>query len=284
MQELPPFYTLQIGVCFCRCDIRINDIPLLVEDASGGRIDVELPLNPNIYTGDNTLSFRLFPETSDDNGPTVDLDNPNVYCSVEIVRRPYAQEIFDRTVIASIVYRGGAVDNLVESSVEAPGISAIQHGSTPNERAFARVVSLTTPLPEWRWVRAPVIEAGAESIRDVLQETRRLWAMLRDRDVPGLRTMLATNAREIQAAYFQPSLEDAWRMLGIEEMFRNPEAKLGAMSDNLKLEIFANGRIARLTDSFGDSPLWFHEGDSGLNAYINAMFCRGASGEWIKIR
>lgn len=284
MHDEPQYFTLNIGVCFCRPDIRVNDIPLLTEDVSGSRIDVELPLNQHVFTGDNTLSVRLLPAQTSPQAPSLSLDNANVECSVELVRRPYGDGAGERVVLASIVYRGGSAEPFSASS-DGPGASPLQSVYEPRERATAaRVVSLATPFPEWRWVRAPAIEPGPEVFRDLLAEHQRFWNALRAKDVPALRAIMAANAREVQAAYYLHDLDEAWRVIGIEAMLRNPDAELMPMPADLELEVFANGRLARLATPAGDGPIRFHERDTGLDAHIGAWFCRAPTGAWVMIR
>lgn len=281
----PQYFTLQVGVAFCRCDVRVNDIPILTDDLSGSRVDVEMPLNQHVFTGENTVSFRLLPARSSEQGPSYSLDSPHVVCSVELVRKPYGRE-GPRTVLASLKYQGASPDPFAGSSAEGDGASAVQTAFEAREHAAAaRVVTLATPFPEWRWVRAPAIEPGHETVRDLLAEHHRFWNALRAKDLAELRGMLAANAREMQAAYYLPDMEEAWRVVGIEELLRNPDARLLPMPTELSLEVFANGRLARLVDARGESPIAFHEGDTGLDAFISAWFCRaGAGGGWVMIR
>lgn len=285
MYDEPQYFTLKIGVCFCRCDVRVNDIPLFTFDVSGSRIDVELPLNQHVFTGENMLSFRLLPAQASEQAPSFGLDNGNVECSVELVRRPYGRETGERTVLASMVYRGGDVDPFAASSLEGAGVSPLQTAFEAREHAMAaRTVQLVTDFPEWRWVRAPAIEPSPVVIRELLTELQRFWNALRNKDVAELRTIMAAGAREMQSAYYLRDLDDAYRVIGVEALLRNPEAVLKPMPTDLKLEVFANGRLARLVDETGDSPIYFHEGDTGLDAYLGAWFCRGAAGGWVMIR
>lgn len=284
MYDEPQYFTLKIGACFCRCDIRVNDIPVLVEDLSGSRVDIEMPLNLHVFTGENTVSFRLAPAQSSEQAPAVALDNGNVECVVELVRRPYGRDTAERTVLASLSFRGGDVDPFGGSSAEVPGVSPVQRAYDPQSHAMAaRAVSLVTQFPEWRWVKAPVIEAGQPVLRDLLAEHQRFWNALRAKDVADLRAQMSANAREVQAAYYLRDLDDAWRVIGIEELLRSPDAQLKPMPADLSLDVFANGRLARLVTETGDSPIAFRERDTSLDAYLGAWFCRSATG-WVMIR
>lgn len=284
MYDEPQYFTLKIGACFCRCDIRVNDIPVLVEDVSGSRVDIEMPLNLHVFTGENTLSMRLAPAQTSEHAPSLTLDNDNVECVVELIRRPYGRDTPERTVLTSLAFHGGGAEPFGASAAEGNGATPVQSAYEPREHAMAvRTVSLVTQFPEWRWVKAPVIEPGQPVLRDLLAEHQRLWNALRAKDTSELRAMMAANAREVQAAYYLRDADDAFRVIGIEELLRNPEAQLKPMPADLKLEVFANGRLARLVNDRGDSPIAFHEGDTGLDAYIGAWFCRSATG-WVMIR
>ena len=124
--EAPPYFTLQVGVGFCRCDIRVNDIPLMVDDLSNSRVDVEIPLNPLVFTGDNTLSVKLLPPRSSEQGPSYDLRGPSTKCSVTLQRKPYGAES-PKTELATIVYEHGA-EPFEKSSAETPEAAAVAVG------------------------------------------------------------------------------------------------------------------------------------------------------------
>lgn len=283
MTDDPQYFILKVGVCFCRCDIRVNDVPLLTQDLSRSRVDIELPLNQHVFTGDNTISFRLLPAQASEQAPSQSLDSPHVECSIELLRRPYGAPGPD-TSLASIVYRGGSSEPFAASSGDAPGVGPLQSVSEPALAAGVRQVLLATAFPEWRWVRAPVIESGPVTARDLLAEYRAFWSALAAKDTAALRATLASNAREMMAAYYLPDLDDAWRVIGVDELLRNPDAELKPMPADLKLELYANGRLARLVTDEGDSPIRFFEGDTGLEAFITAGFCKGPSGQWVMIR
>lgn len=282
--EAPPYFTLQVGVGFCRCDIRVNDIPLMVDDLSASRVDVEIPLNPLVFTGDNTLSVKLLPPRGSAQGPDQDLRGPATKCAVTLQRKPYGAEA-PKTLLASIVYEHGDAP-FAGSSPAGEGVTALTvTGDADVGYAALRGVRLTTPFPEWRWVQAPPITPGDEVLRDLLLEHQRFWLALRDKDVAAVRSILGANAREVQAAYYLSTLDDAWRVLGIEALMRNPEASLLPMPSDLALEVFAHGRLARLVDARRNSPIVFDERDTGLEAYVDAWFCRGGIGlGWVMIR
>ena len=78
MTDDPQYFILKVGVCFCRCDIRVNDIPLLTQDVSGSRIDLELPLNQHVFTGENAVSFRILPAQGSEQAAVTVVDWPEV--------------------------------------------------------------------------------------------------------------------------------------------------------------------------------------------------------------
>jgi hypothetical protein len=96
--------------------------------------------------------------------------------------------------------------------------------------------------------------------------------------------MLTANARDVQSAFFLPDLEEAWRVIGVDALARNPMATLKPLNTDVTLDVFANGRLARLVDPKGESPLCFYEGDTGLDAYVAAWFCKSPTGGWTIIR
>lgn len=283
--EVPPYFTLQVGAGFCRCDLRVNDIPLMTDDLSGSRVDVEIPLNPLVFTGENTLTVKLQPARTSPQGPDRALDHPLSRCSVELIRKPYGAPGV-REVLASIVYEGGDAVAFAGSSVETADVSPLRTGGdAKGTLAASRSVRLATPYPEWRWVRAPPVAPSDEVVRDILLELQRFWAALRDKDIPTLRSVMAHNLREVQSAYYLADMDDAWRAVGVEALLRNRDAVLKPMPTELTLEVFADGRLVRMVDARGDSPIAFDERDTGLDAFLQAWFCRAGVGlGWVMIR
>jgi hypothetical protein len=48
-----------------------------------------------------------------------------------------------------------------------------------------------------------------------------------------------------------------------------------------RLQVFGTGRLARLIDPEGESPIMFNE--SGMDIHIDMMYCR-IKGHWVQIR
>jgi hypothetical protein len=61
----------------------------------------------------------------------------------------------------------------------------------------------------------------------------------------------------------------------IGDMLQCDEIELRPMRERgLKLDVFGNGRLARIVDRDGDSPIYFREKDGSLDHYIPLTFCR----------
>ena len=71
-----------------------------------------------------------------------------------------------------------------------------------------------------------------------------------------------------------------------DDILADKTAKLIPLwKNNMHLQIFASGKLARIADPDGDSPIVFLLGKDGNTAYVvKLLFMKNQRGEWVVVR
>jgi hypothetical protein len=284
-----PLFTLAFEAGYCRFTLRFNDLPVVSLDASTSIIDTEVPLNLSLLTGDNVLSVLLHAGERDDDARTpVLLSHPATRCVAEVTVRALGAPASERRRLGGIVYEGGRFSALTpdaDAPVAAPSGPVATLLDTPTAALARQVLPMPNPFPAWLWSRAEVLQLDDATTADVVAQYRRFWAALQQRDTGTLRALMVENAREAQTAFGLPSLDDAYGMLTLEDLVRRPSVTVLPMAtDDLHLELLADGRVARLTAPDGRSAIRLHDSDLGVEGAVGALYCRLTGRGWVQIR
>lgn len=276
-----PFFTLVISVFGCRAALHVNDVPVFTEDCSDARIDVELPMNQWVHTGRNSLTARLVAGVDEEGHATYPLSGADVLCTLELCVRPHGAPHTARVRVSGLSYAAGEWT----TGDPAPEGSPVRSLAAADDATAAwREVELQTPFPLWAWHRAERLHLDDTTTNDLLAQYRRAWALFRSGDVDAVRALAADNAAEIQAAFHLPDARAAQRMLELESLVVDPSVSLAPMALDLRMEVFGDGRLARLVDGTGSSPIRFADRNGGLDAYVGMMWCRLPARGWVMIR
>lgn len=96
-------------------------------------------------------------------------------------------------------------------------------------------------------------------------------------------------AIEFSKAYHLSSKESGLNFMSTGEYIGNPDWQLGDFDKfisqmDYKLDVFANGKMARIVDKENDSPIVYMEKSSRLLSFLKFGFYKNKNGEWIMIR
>ncbi len=266
-----PVFEIALESARIACEVRVNDVPVI--RLPGGRVVTQFDVNPHVITGKNTLSLIARPEQGEgDFGATA-------ACSVTL-RRRRAADAEEAEVLAALVFDGPGAD-VAAGFDRSPGYvtetpPVVNRMGTRGTQAF----DLVTPFPPWFWLSALKIEKTEAVRAEVLAEYRRIWRLLRGRDVGALVQASALQARDYQEAYYLPTTTEANDLLGIAQVVGDPDIEVEEFPEAaLNLEILGGGRLAQLCDDEGRSPLRLRvRSVSTLAARFSAVLCRAAGG------
>ncbi len=280
--ELPdrPFFSVAFEVHACRFAIRFNDIPLFTGDVSGRQIDAEIPVNLHLVDGPNTLSVDLRPGS-------VALADRAVLAQVELCVRSAGTPASQGIRLAGVTYEHGALtalDGAVDAPVVAPPDAPVLLVDT-NDRVHAlRSVAVRSPFAPWLWTRATPLGIDDVTTSEVLGEYRKFWSILQRKDISALRAATADNARDVQVGFHLPDIDTAYAVLTLEELIGKSSVTLSPMASDLRMELVADGRMARLVGPDGRSAIRVIDTDFGGEGAISVMFSRVPSRGWVQIR
>ncbi|MBL8603327.1 MAG: hypothetical protein JNK72_15490 [Myxococcales bacterium] len=281
-----PLFTLALEVRRCRFELRLNDLPVLSYDVSDTEISTELPLNQSLLTGDNVLTMSLSAGRLGNGDPAL-LSRPGAACVAEVTIRPMSAPDGARRRLAGLAFEGQrfqSLDPAVDApSIVTPGPMAVL--AETETQALGRVAfALQTPFQPWLWSRAERLTLDEPTAAELLDQYRQFWAAVDRRDLAALRAATHENAREIQSAFFLGSLNEAHQMLELEDTLRRNGTVVEPLELDLRMELLADGRVARLVARDGRSPVRVSDPEIEATMAFNLLYCRVPGRGWVQIR
>ncbi|MCA9708337.1 MAG: hypothetical protein KDK70_20980 [Myxococcales bacterium] len=151
----------------------------------------------------------------------------------------------------------------------------------PHEAFLFRDVGMRSPFPRWAWEDGLTIADDDSTHAALLAEYERVWSLLLARDVAGIEQLQQTKAAEYQAAYYLDAarLRDA---LPLVDLMQSEDLRLQPLLRDLELRVFGEGRLARLVDEDGDSPIVF-VGPGEIGYFVELTYARTDDG-WRLVR
>jgi len=284
------FVTLQIEVREAAVDLRINDIPIFSERRPGN-VAVELPASHAILDGENRVSLHATPLPEED----AFAECARVQATVFV--REVGKPRDTRQMLTGINYHPTAKPQA--SAKPTPGAptdpttALSPGGGEPIERTDAgggavllrRAFALRAPFPRWAWLAGTRIEPDERTMSSLLDEYMHLQRALDQSDERTVRGMTAVRARELAAAYHLGDEEAGHRKLGILRRLDDRRRKLDKFRRaGMHMEVYGEGRLARIVDEDGDGPIAFLIGSGGEVAeYVKAGYFRDERGRWIMV-
>ncbi len=277
----PLLYQLDMDVGGCRFDVRWNDVPVL-RRAEPRTVTVDLPLNPWVVTGENVLSVEVRPPADDAAGY-----HRTARCEALVFARPLRDRTAARVPLGGVVFRGrdAAAGTGFESSPGAPDEPPVRvEGARGGGTRGSRILRLDTPFPPWRWRNARSIQASPVVRTELERAYARLWEALARKDVAAVRRILAPKAVELATAYHAGGEEEGHELLRVLEVMDDADYELQPLAfDGMALDVFGDGRLARIVDPEENGPLRLVHRDEHVGCVIEVTWCLDTGG-WTAIR
>ena len=271
-----PILTVQIDLEQCVFDIRFNDVPLLA-DPEGLPVNVEIPVNHWAMSGANTLSMKLSPY------PDKEQLSPEAKCTLTLFGR---QNLAPRETRRQITEMGwpkpGVAGPEEKQSIEISA-AEIEPDQPEGRVVLTRDITMPLNLPQWAWLASEEIPEDDETLEALVPEYEKIWKALSEGDAESPVALSATKVAELCAAYYvsQEEMEDE---LEYRNLVDDEEVSLWDWKpDKVSLEVFGQGRLARLAREDGQSPIVFVCNDGTAAHYLDLIFCKGPEG-WTLIR
>ena len=130
------------------------------------------------------------------------------------------------------------------------------------------------------------IKPSHSEFESLMKAYQHLHELLLTKNKNELEKQLSIKIREYAQYYFTGSIDKARNHVTYDDILADKTAKLIPLwKNNMHLQIFASGKLARIADPDGDSPIVFLLGKDGNTAYVvKLLFMKNQRGEWVVVR
>ncbi len=295
-----PEFTLALTITGVGVDIRLNDISIEFEKRSG-HSTMTYDVNPSVIAGVNELKVITFPFM---NKAWSDGQTEKYHEEAEVKAALYVNEQGDsdnKTLLTQIHLRLDLpLEKMASESLPIDGVGEVILDDKSRPLSFPvitfekQITATRTSLPvqsnypRWAWQDGGIIEDTPENYDSLLAVYHEIYDAYAAKDREKLIALHDHAADEFAAAYYL----DGGRVAGhafmeTGEMVDHPRAVLDDFftdKDELKLDIYADKRMARIIDVASYHPIIFTEKERGLIHTMKFGFYKNQQGEWIMIR
>jgi len=265
-----PYFTLRLEMTSCYYVVVVNGAPV-AEDLGGLPLNVDIPVNPWLRTGENDIRIELYPKNE------IQPLSPASECAAKLQVRSSGTESGKGIVISTLRYSGqlaktgtgtekstlpgkySSIDQFTKKSDGDVTVSDVKVGSLPDDfgKSFTQTVTLTTPFPEWAFFNSdllPDLFAMSEQEIDryftaLYKQYERINESIARKDISSILPLFEERSREIDAAFYYEKGRTIKRLeKSLKEAVSNPNYELAKLSpDFLEFDMgFSYRKMARL--------------------------------------
>jgi hypothetical protein len=306
--ENSPVFKLLIDGAACRFEVRLNDVPIL-QNETGLPYDVEFPVSEWMVDGENVLSAWIRPPAvySEDYEEIFDeegYDEEDSWLKLALVVKKNGADGRLQKKIATLDWLAGnfkppmmghelsSRDGIFDSTRgferdEEEGDVTVSECEVSldedrKEVVLSRVITLPFPHGPWQWLAGEEIPDDDETLASLEAEYRKAWSLLSSGDVGAVENLIAVKASEYAAAYYLESEDEIEDAMAVTLLMQADDLSLASFGEGVELEVFGDGRLARLIDEDLESPIVFVSPDD-VAYYLSFTYCR-IDGAWALAR
>jgi len=144
----------------------------------------------------------------------------------------------------------------------------------------------TVPFPRWIWETGETIPDNDQMRDELTDKLRELWTIFRDKRLSVLGSRFDTRDSELALATYgnlEAERNDTFRTYSalVNDTGRPLQP---FFKRKLTLKIYAGGKLARIENEYGDSPIYFMDPQANVISFITIMFARIPNRGWVAIR
>lgn len=275
------FFGVDLDLVNVGVEVRVNDIAIY-DDSNAGQLTVELPSPDSIVNGLNALTLFVKP-------PKVDKKflqefEAGAYVSAKFFRQDNNAEKEYLAILRLELDDKGELEVAKPSVLsEKDPVKVVIDRKTHSVSVFAEIKS---PFPEWAWQGGRTIDNNKETYNALLGAYREVYDAMAGNDQPLLKKLYAARAKEAAIAYNLSGVDAGHEKISTGKDVLDPDIELHDFFDKdmLELQIFADGKLARLMTPSGVQPIVFLERNPTLLHLHKFMFYKHKNGQWIMIR
>ena len=269
----PITYFLSYQSYDTQCVFSVNEVEALKNYTRKGPLYSGVTITAYLENGLNIVSFDMAPLSELEDKHTYSAD---AYCQFDITRRiindftePDSFELFQ--LIASVdQHLQPTVQQLKQSYEKALSpVIARKLDSTKWYRISQQFE--VNDIPEWAWTKAVPFEATEENIAKLRQAYLEVWQAMQDKNISLFKEQNKISFHEKEIASNYP--DDAWyHSLYFDDYFDKSKGMNPINWDDYKVVVLNKGRLVKLVDNEGESPLTMVDEDGDLLVTFNPYF------------
>ncbi len=281
-----PLFSLEFNIYGTGVEIRLNDIPVLHNDAEGETTS-QKPIPESIINGENVLTVKSFPLKANNNQY---LDGAYVEAIIS-VREKDAPVNNNKAIIQLKLNPTNPDNKLLEGTLSDAGDNdAIILNHNKNLTIVKRSTNIESPFPRWAWQDGQLIDDSEKNFSDLLKKYKQVWSALNSKDINVIHSLYDTAATDFAAAYHYKNKSDGHRIMNTGGMINESEWNLGDIEKFLTkrkyiMRIYANGLLAEIVDTKDKkSPVMYLNPTNRIISFQKFGFYKNKNNEWIMIR
>ena len=299
------WFTIEFEAQQMGLDIRLNDITVFNIDDTGFTT-LELPVNEYLINGDNEISVTVHP-LFDDNDEQLDNFVEGTKVEVGLYVREDSDPSGKRRLIDKVLIRPeiAYLDSSNEPVARFIGdIKSENHTSIqitkdahvleyPGYGIYKKQVktswlikNVDTILPRWAWQDGLIISDDPKTYESLLSAYSELHKAFLNKNLDMIKQIAYSRSKELAIAYYLGEPDDGFAYSGLGKDIDHPTIKLyeKLALEDAKLDILANGKLARITDAGHIQPILFIDHETG-QPYLNQfLWYKNTNNEWVLIR
>ncbi len=296
-----PYYTVQISYAGIGAEFRLNDIPFYFEGFSG-QVDIEIPVGDKMVSGINELSIIVFTYIEGDDPIDDWHEDARVEATLYVREKNASKDT--RKLLTHVKLHPKALPEIAQKEsmvIVGQALPTIDYESKPRQFPTITyekqiVISrkthvIKTPFPRWEWQDGQTIENTPENYASLLEAYRKEYVIHQNQDLDAYKKSHFKLATTHKIINYYGDIKDAYNMLsGTEESWNSEEQELFEFIENekskefgLKLDIIANGKLARIVDDSNIQPILYIIKSQRMSIKYKYNFYKNKQGEWIYI-
>jgi len=295
-----PEFTLQLSTTGVGVDVRLNDISIEFEMYSG-HSTMTYDVNESVVTGVNELKIIAFPFFEENDSGV--FQTKLFHAEAEVKATLFVNEKGEsnnKQILTQINFRpnfplgkASAKESLVIDGLEDVMLDDnSQLISFPGFTFNKQIVATRNTLPiqgnynRWAWQDGKKIDDTQENYDSLLAFYKKIHEAYKTNNRKKLFEFYEPAAKEFSEAYYlRGGIAEGQAFIETGELLDNGDAELNDFyTEGVKLDIFANGKMARIVDIGLYHPVVFVHKTKDLIYTLKFGFYKNQQNKWVMIR
>jgi len=278
-----PYFGVDIDLHNVAVDIRVNDVPVYFDELRG-QTTVEVPAPDSIFDGNNSLSVSTS-FTKDFEGVVRSDFEPGAYVSAVLFRQDGKGSKQNLTSILIKLTTDGIdsieTENFITGTKSNPKLEISARGRV----LVKEEVEIKSPFPRWVWQDGKTIENSDDNFNSLMAQYEKIHKALQNQDKKTIFDLYSARAKEVAVAYSLGGETEGHKKISTGMDMVDDKLKLFKLfTDNMRLDIVGNGKLARIVDNEFTQPILFTEPAARLFHFHKFMFYLNKDNQWVMIR